>query len=57
MNTVTLAGMNVFDEDDNLITGWTVTSGSGTMYPVPEPSVTLLGLAGAVGFVARRRRE
>lgn len=56
MNTVTLAGMNLFDENDNLITGWTVTSGSGTMYPVPEPSAMLLGLAGAVGFVARRRR-
>lgn len=56
MNTVTLAGINVYDENDNLVSGWSLTSGSGTTYPVPEPSAVLLGLAGAVGFVARRRR-
>lgn len=56
MNTVTLVGINVYDENDNLLTGWTITSGSGTVYPVPEPSAALLGLAGVAGFLARRRR-
>lgn len=58
MNTVTLAGINVYDENDNLVTDWALTSGSGTLYPgsIPEPSAALLGLAGAAGFLARRRR-
>ncbi len=56
MSTVTLVGINVYDENDNLLSGWSVTSGSGTVYPIPEPSAALLGLAGVAGLLARRRR-
>lgn len=55
MNTVTLAAINVYDEDDNLVSGWAPTSGSGTAYAIPEPSAALLGLAGVLGFLVRRR--
>lgn len=56
-STVTLSGIEVVDASGNLVTGWTVTSGSGTIYPqaVPEPaSLLALGLGGLV--VLRRRK-
>ncbi|MCU0315064.1 MAG: hypothetical protein MUC92_00565 [Fimbriimonadaceae bacterium] len=56
-NTVTLERMNLYDGNDNLITGWTVTGDSGTDYSsaVPEP-MTMTVLAGLGMIVARRRR-
>lgn len=56
MNTVTIAAINVYDQNDNLVSGWSPTSGSGTVYPVPEPSGMVLVLAAVIGFAARRRR-
>lgn len=57
-STVTLSGIEVRDANDNLVGGWTVTSGSGTHYPVPVPepaSLCALGL-GAAALLKRRRR-
>lgn len=57
-STVTLAGIEMFDANGNVVTGWTVTSGSGTVYPqaVPEPS-SMLALAGLALPLLRRRRR
>ncbi len=55
-HTITLAGMQVYDANGNLATGWSVTSGSGTIYPVPEPAtMTILGLA-ALAALKRKRK-
>jgi hypothetical protein len=55
-STITLAGMNVYDADGNLASGWSVNSASGTTYPVPEPTtMTILGLA-AIAAIKRKRK-
>lgn len=56
-NTVTLGGMNLYDENDNLITSWTMSSASGTDYQaVPEPAtMTVLGIA-ALAALKRKRK-
>ncbi len=56
MNTVTLVGMNVYDENDNLLTGWSITSGSGTTYPIPEPGVPMMLALVSLAAGMRRRR-
>jgi hypothetical protein len=59
-NTVTLVGMNLFDEDDNLLDNWTFESDSGSNYfAIPEPAtpLTLLGLFGLTMFRARQRKN
>jgi len=64
-STATLAGIQVVDAAGNPVSGWTVTSGSGTVYPMvtvadtPEPGVTALLLGAGVPaslLVLRRRR-
>ncbi len=55
-STATLAAIMVVDANGNPVSGVTVTSGSGTTYPTPEPaSFAALGL-GALGALRRRRR-
>lgn len=54
--TVSMSGMNVYDMDGNLLSGWTMTSASGTTYPVPEPA-TLIGLATLSAFALRKKSK
>ena len=62
-STLTLTGIQVVDGSGTPVSGWTVTSGSGTKYPLalatPEPGVTVLLLAISVPFslLAYRRRR
>jgi len=63
-STLKLTGIEVVDANDNPVSGWTVTSASGTLYPLaaatPEPGVTALllslGLPASL-FAFRRRRR
>ena len=64
-STLTLSGIEVVDANGRPATGWTVTSCSGTRYPLfsapstPEPGVTalLLSLGIPAGMLALRRRN
>lgn len=61
-STATLAGIQVVDASGKPVSGWTVTSGSGTVYPLlqdtPEPGVTalLFSLTLPASFLLRRRK-
>jgi PEP-CTERM motif len=61
-STVTLAGIEVRDPSGNLASGWTVTSGSGTVYnaiqgtSAPEPTTLGLFVLGSLGILVRRRK-
>jgi len=59
-NTVTLVGMTIKDENDNLVEGWSVNAASGTQYAtgaaVPEP-MTVLALGAGLAALARRRKN
>ena len=63
-DTATLTEILVFDADGNLIPDVTITSASGTIYPLtvgggvalPEPATLLLVTAGAVALLGSRRR-
>lgn len=59
-NTVTMEGMELYDGDGVALTGWSLSSGSGTSYPlspIPEPgTVSLLMLGGAALLRLKRRR-
>ncbi len=63
-DTATLTEILVFDGAGNLLPDVTITSASGTVYPlaaagmpVPEPSTLLLVGAGLAGFLASRCRQ
>jgi len=60
-STLTLAGIEVLDANGNQVTGWTLESESGTVYngigSVPEPGSMLVIAVGAIGFLARKRRQ
>lgn len=57
-STVTLAGIEMFDANGNTVTGWTVTSDSGTQYnTVPEPATLTAFLGLAVPAFLRRRKK
>jgi hypothetical protein len=58
-NTLTLAGMTVVDANGNEVHGWSVSSASGTNYPVgavPEPA-TMASIALGIGVLLRRRKR
>jgi PEP-CTERM motif len=58
-NTLELAGMVIVDASGAEVTGWTMTSASGTTYPsgaVPEPS-SVIGVALGLGYLVRRRKN
>lgn len=53
-STATLVGMSLFAENGDRISDFTVTSLSGTNYPIPEPGTyVLLGLASVICFLKR----
>lgn len=62
-STLTLTGVQVVDAGGTPVSGWTVTSGSGTNYPLavstPEPGVIalLMGLGVPASLLALRRRR
>lgn len=62
-STATLAGIQVVDASGNPVSGWTVSSASGTSYPLlqdtPEPGVTalLFSLTLPASFLLRRARK
>ncbi len=64
-STLTLTGIEVVDAGGVPVSGWTVTSGSGTRYPLalaantPEPGVVALltGLGVPASLLALRRRR
>ena len=64
-STLTLAGIELYDANGDLASGWTVTSASGTQYNtiqgsvVPEPGsmALLVGLASAGAGLLRKRRR
>ena len=60
-STVTLAGIEMLDANGNQVSGWTVTSDSGTQYntigSVPEPTSIAAIAIGAIGFINRRRKK
>ena len=62
-DTLTMVGMQIVDANGDPVTGWSMTSDSGTLYPLtaptPEPgSVALLMGIGSAGVLScfRRRR-
>lgn len=55
-NTVTLAGINLYDENDNLVSNWSLTAGSGTNYPIPEPAIPAFFALGMLYATGGRRR-
>ncbi len=54
-STLTLAKIEVVDQNNNLVNGWTVTADSGTVYPVPEPSAIVAIVVGGLGLILRRK--
>ena len=56
-DTVTLAAIDITDAAGDPVSGVTVTSASGTSYPVPEPTTLGLAAAAATVFLGRRRRH
>ena len=59
-STAVLTAIEITDATGNLVSGVTVTSASGTAYPVaspvPEPATLAALTLGGLGFLARRRR-
>ncbi len=51
-----MTAINLFDAGSNPIPSFTVSSDSGTTYPVPEPTGLLLLSAVAISAIRRRRR-
>ena len=57
-STVTLAGIEMLDANGNQVSGWTVTSDSGTKYAtVPEPTSIATIAIGVFAFIARKRKR
>jgi hypothetical protein len=58
--TAILEGIEMLDANGNPVSGWTVTSASGTQYtmlqPVPEPTTMAVLALGAVAVLRRRRK-
>jgi len=67
-DTLTLSGIQIVDANDNPVSGWSLTSASGTQYPLvtatPEPgslallfSVASLGTLTGIRRLQKRRRQ
>lgn len=57
-STVSLVGMVAYDQNGNIATGWSVESGSGTLYPVPEPAtMSILGIAALAAAAKKRKKQ
>jgi hypothetical protein len=60
-STVTLAGIEMLDENGNQVSDWTMTADSGTHYAligtVPESSSIFALTIGTIGVLAARRRR
>ncbi|HRK21107.1 MAG TPA: PEP-CTERM sorting domain-containing protein [Fimbriimonadaceae bacterium] len=56
-STVTLTGVEVVNANGELVGGWTLTSASGTNYPVPEPGTMAAVTIGLVSFARRRAKR
>lgn len=55
-STSTLIGMQLKDINGNVVDGWSMTSASGTVYPVPEPAtMTVLGIAALAALRKRKK--
>lgn len=58
-STTTLSGIQLYDADDNLVADFTLTSASGTSYPispVPEPASLAALAVGGAALLRRRKR-
>lgn len=57
-STASLVGVEVVDANGHSVSGWTMTSGSGTVYQaVPEPGSVAAIVVGVAGLALRRRRR
>lgn len=54
---LTLTGIEVYDQFNQLVGSPNISSGSGTIYGVPEPSRAMLAAFGIGALAARRRRS
>jgi len=55
-STLTLARIEVVNANNELQTGWTVSSASGTNYPVPEPATMSVLTLGMLGILSKRKK-
>ncbi len=56
-STLNLVGIEVLDANDNPVTGWTVSSESGTVYQaVPEPA-SIFAITALAALVSKRRKK
>ncbi len=55
-NTASLSAIEVLDAQGSAVPGFTVSSESGAVYPVPEPStLALLGASALLSYALRQR--
>ncbi len=55
-NTAVLTAIDLFDDRSDPIASFTLSSDSGTPYPIPEPATMSLLALGALAMIRRRKR-